>query len=185
MSRYYTTFQVFNAFINIGYDDLEVVMEAITEDVLSLEFSTEIPLLGQRKKVALAVRKAKEKQGKSNNTAVGDKPKAGQSFSLSWTDKAPGEPWKKNHWAISPGSPKGERSIAYMELLPKFYKADWPYCNSDSYFRKQFITERSRQYETDVKVAGHCNRNWISKKETIQLHVESILPLHIFQEPVM
>ena len=58
MSRYYTTFPVFNAFINIGYNDLEVVIETITEDVLSLEFSTEITLLGQRKKVALAVRKA-------------------------------------------------------------------------------------------------------------------------------
>ena len=43
-------------------------------------------------------------------------------------------------------------SIAYMELLPKFYKAVWPYCNSDSYFRNQFMTERSRQYETNVKV---------------------------------
>ena len=43
--------------------------------MLSLEFSTKIPLLGQRKKVALAVREAKEKQRKSNNTAVGDKPK--------------------------------------------------------------------------------------------------------------
>ena len=63
----------FNAFINKGY-------ETITEDVLSVGFSTEIPLLGQRKKVALAVRKAKEKQGESNNTAVGDKPKASQSF---------------------------------------------------------------------------------------------------------
>ena len=71
----------FNAFINKGYDDLEVVIETITEDVLSVEFSTEIPLLGQRKKVALAVRTAKEKQGKSNNTAVGDKPKASRSFS--------------------------------------------------------------------------------------------------------
>ena len=70
----------FNAFINKGYDDLEVDIETITEDVLSVEFSTEIPLLGQRKKVALAVRKAKEKQGESNNTAVGDKPKASQSF---------------------------------------------------------------------------------------------------------
>ena len=49
----------FNVFIDKGYDD-----------------RTEIPLLGQRKKVALAVWKAKEKQGKSNNTAVGDKPKA-------------------------------------------------------------------------------------------------------------
>ena len=49
--------------------------------------------------------------------------------------------------------PRGERSKAYMELLPKFYKAVWPYCNSDSYFRNQFMTERSRQYETDVKVA--------------------------------
>ena len=69
------TFQVFNAFINKGYDELEVIIETITEDVLSLEFSTKIPLLGQRKKVALAVREAKEKQRKSNNTAVGDKPK--------------------------------------------------------------------------------------------------------------
>lgn len=39
-----------------------------------------------------------------------------------------------------------------MKLLPKFYKAVWPYCNSDSYFRDQFMTERSRQYETNVKV---------------------------------
>ena len=140
----------FNAFINKGYDDLEVVIETITEDVLSVEFSTEIPLLGQRKKVALAVRKAREKHGKSNNTAVGDKPKASQSF-LSWTDKALGEPWKKKSLGYIP-FPKGERSIAYMELLPKFYKAVWPYCNSDSYFRNQFMTERSRQYETNIKV---------------------------------
>ena len=63
----------FNAFINKGY-------ETITEDVLSIGFSTEIPLLGQRKKVALAVRKAKEKREKSNNTAVRNKPKASQSF---------------------------------------------------------------------------------------------------------
>lgn len=39
-----------------------------------------------------------------------------------------------------------------MELLPRFYKAVWPYCNSDSYFRNQFMTERSRQYETNIKV---------------------------------
>ena len=70
----------FDAFINKG-DGLEVVIETITEDVLSVGFSTEIPLLGQRKKVALTVvRKANEKRGKSNNTAVGDKPKASKSF---------------------------------------------------------------------------------------------------------
>ena len=140
----------FNAFINKG-DDLEVVIETITEDVVSVEFSTEIPLLGQRKKVALAVvPKAKEKQRKSNNNAVGDKPKASKTF-LSWTNKALGEPWKKKSLSYIP-SPKGERSIAYMELLPKFYKAVWPYRNSDSYFRNQFMTGRSRQYETNVKV---------------------------------
>ena len=105
MSRYYTTFQVFNAFINIGYDDLEVVIEAITEDVLSLEFSTEIPLLGQRKKVALAVRKAKEKQGKGITLQSGINPKLAKFF-LSWTDKALGEPWKKKSLGYIP-SPKG------------------------------------------------------------------------------
>ena len=90
-----------NAFINKG-DDLEVVIETITEDVLSVEFSTEIPLLGQRKKVASAVvRKAKEKQGKSNNTAVGNKPKASKGF-LSWTIKALGEPWKKKSLSYIP-----------------------------------------------------------------------------------
>ena len=85
------TFQVFNAFINKGYDELEVIIETITEDVLSLEFSTKIPLLGQRKKVALAVREAKEKQRKSNNTAVGDKP-----------TKPLENHGKRSHWAIFP-----------------------------------------------------------------------------------
>ena len=46
-----------------GYDDLEVVIETITENVLSTELSTEINLLGQRKKVALAVPKSKGKTG--------------------------------------------------------------------------------------------------------------------------
>ena len=152
--------------------------------MLSVEFSTEIPLLGQRTKVALAVvRKAKEKQGKSNNTAVRDKPKAGKSF-LSWTNKALGEPWKKKLLSYIP-SPKGERSIAYMELLPKFYKAVWPYCNSDGYFRNQFMTERSRQYETNVKVGTLQQKLDFKKGDNLAGNVESILPLHIFQEPVM
>ena len=62
-----------------------------------------------------------EKQRKSNNTAVGDKPKPRQSF-LSWADKTHGEQWQKKSLGYIP-SPKGESSIAYMELLPKFYKA--------------------------------------------------------------
>ena len=50
----------FHAFLDKGYDDLEVlVIETITENVLS----TEINLLGQRKKVALAVPKSKGKAG--------------------------------------------------------------------------------------------------------------------------
>ena len=40
----------FNAFINKG-DDLEVVIETITEDVLSVEFSTEISLFGRGRKL--------------------------------------------------------------------------------------------------------------------------------------
>ena len=54
----------FYAFLDKGYDDLEVlVIETITENVLSTELSTEINLLGQRKKVALAVPKSKGKAG--------------------------------------------------------------------------------------------------------------------------
>ena len=54
----------FHAFLDKGYDDLEVlVIETITENVLSTELSTEINLLGQRKKVALAVPKSKGKAG--------------------------------------------------------------------------------------------------------------------------
>ena len=45
---------LYNKGYNKGYDDLEVVIETITEDVLSVEFSTDIPLLGKRKKGALA-----------------------------------------------------------------------------------------------------------------------------------
>ena len=52
----------FHAFLDKGYDDLEVlVIETITENVLSTELSTEINLLGQRKKVALAVPKRKSR----------------------------------------------------------------------------------------------------------------------------
>ena len=58
---------------------------------------------------------------------------------------------KKTSLGYIPSS-KGERSIANMELLPKFYKAVWPFCNSDGFFRNQFMTERTRQYETNVKV---------------------------------
>lgn len=47
----------FQAFVKRGYDDLEAVVETITEDVLLAEFSTEIPLLGQRKKVAVQFEK--------------------------------------------------------------------------------------------------------------------------------
>ena len=54
----------FHAFRDKGYDDLEVlVLETITENVLSTELSTGINLLGQRKKVALAVPKSKGKAG--------------------------------------------------------------------------------------------------------------------------
>ena len=54
----------FHAFLDKGYDDLEVlVIETITENVLSTELSTEINLLGQRKKVTLAVPKSKGKAG--------------------------------------------------------------------------------------------------------------------------
>ena len=54
----------FHAFLDKGYDDLEVlVIETITENVLSTELSTEINLLGRRKKVALAVPKSKGKAG--------------------------------------------------------------------------------------------------------------------------
>ena len=54
----------FHAFLDKGYDDLEVlVIETITENVLSTELSTEINLLEQRKKVALAVPKSKGKAG--------------------------------------------------------------------------------------------------------------------------
>ena len=56
----------FHAFLDKGYDDLEVLvidLETITENVLSTELSTEINLLGQRKKVALAVPKSKGKAG--------------------------------------------------------------------------------------------------------------------------
>ena len=54
----------FHAFLDKGYDDLEVlVIETITENVLSTELSKEINLLGQRKKVALAVPKSKGKAG--------------------------------------------------------------------------------------------------------------------------
>ena len=35
------------AFVNKGYDDLEVVIETISENVFSTEISTEILLLGQ------------------------------------------------------------------------------------------------------------------------------------------
>ena len=58
------TLSYFHAFLDKGYDDLEVlVIETITENVLSTELSTEINLLGQRKKVALAVPKSKGKAG--------------------------------------------------------------------------------------------------------------------------
>ena len=31
-----------------------------------------------------------------------------------------------------------------MELRPKFYKAVWPYCNSDSYFRNPPVHDREK-----------------------------------------
>jgi len=139
----------FNAFVNKGYDNLEVIIETINEDVLLTEFSAEIPLLGQRKKVALAVRKAKENCGTHSKT-IDKTNKPSQRF-LTWTDKALGEPWKKKSLGYIP-FPKGERSKAYMELLPKFYKAVKPFCSSEKHFREQFMIERSRQYETNQKV---------------------------------
>ena len=56
----------FHAFLNKGSDDLHVevlVIEQSLKNVLSTELSTEINLLGQRKKVALAVLKSKGKAG--------------------------------------------------------------------------------------------------------------------------
>ena len=61
------------------------------------------------------------------------------------------EPWKKKSLGYIP-FPKGERSKAYMELFPKFFKAVKPFCSSDKHFREQFMTERSRQYETNQQV---------------------------------
>ena len=94
----------FNAFVNKGYDNLEVVIETINENVLLEEFSAEMPLLGQRMKVALAVRKAKEKQRMSEYSSKVEK-KASKCF-LTWTDKALGEPWKKKSLGFIP-FPKG------------------------------------------------------------------------------
>ena len=124
----------FNAFINKG-DDQEVVIETITEDVFSVEFSTEIPAyLGRGRKLHQQLfERQRKSRGKVITLQSGINPKLAKVF-LSWTNKALGEPWKKKSLSYIP-SPKGERSIAYMERLPKFYKAVWRYCNSDSYFR--------------------------------------------------
>ena len=86
----------FHAFLNKGYDDLEVlVIETITENVLSTELSTGINLLGQRKKVALAVPKSR-----------------GLVITLELErNKALGKPWKNKSLGYIP-SPKGERSKA-------------------------------------------------------------------------
>lgn len=149
----------FDDFVSKGYDELEVIIETITEEILEKEFSIEIPLLGQRKKVALAVRKAKQRAHLTTSGSVTTSKERTVNSFLKWTDKALGinEPWKKLSLGYIP-YPKGERSLAYMKLLPVFYEAVWPYCQAENVFRKLFMEERSRQYGTSTKISS------ISKK---------------------
>ena len=88
----------FIAFKDKGYDDLDVIIEVVSDETLEEEFATAIPLLGQRKKVALAIRKTKEATGPAETGLKQDK--KFPTF-LKWTDKALGpEPWKKNPLVI-------------------------------------------------------------------------------------
>ncbi|CAB3997161.1 ankyrin repeat and SAM domain-containing 1A-like [Paramuricea clavata] len=152
----------FDDFVSKGYDELEVIIETITEEILEKEFSIDIPLLGQRKKVALAVRKAKQRAHLTTSGSVTtskERTVNNNTVNLKWTDKALGinDPWKKLSLGYIP-YPKGERSLAYMKLLPVFYEAVWPYCQAENVFRKLFMEERSRQYGTSTKISS------ISKK---------------------
>ena len=50
----------FIVFIKKGYDELDLALETVKEEVIAREFSTKFPLLGERKEVAKAIQKANE-----------------------------------------------------------------------------------------------------------------------------
>ena len=98
--------------------------------MLSTELSTEINLLGQRKKVACT--SSSKKQRKSRGLVITLEleinPKPAKGFYLEPT-KNLGNHGKRNHRDIFPLQKVKDQRHNYLVLLRRFFKAVWALCN--------------------------------------------------------